>query len=290
MSEKTDQKKPVEVSREDLYRKVWQMPMNRLAGEYGISGNGLAKICDRLNVPYPPRGWWAKKAAGKKVVIYRLPSPEPSTLQNVRISPTAPKSRVQEVPAEVQAIVKFALVKVPDRLQRPHRIIEATLLEREERRREAKRERDPHMRKFMDPGEFTDADRRRHRILDTLFKALQKHGGKLDTSEKGGFSAEMQGEAIEFVLREKQKRARRPLTPDEQRWATPGGKSWRPELQPAGILYITIRTYMAGKLRTEWIENSRNTLESLLPEILGTIVAAGPVLAEQRKAREEAEH
>lgn len=59
-------KRPVMVSREDLYQQVWQTPMSRLAAEYGISGNGLAKICDRLAVPYPPRGYWAKKAAGKK--------------------------------------------------------------------------------------------------------------------------------------------------------------------------------------------------------------------------------
>ena len=49
--------------------------MSRLAAEYGISGNGIAKICDRLNIPYPPRGHWAKKAAGQKVVQYRLPEP-----------------------------------------------------------------------------------------------------------------------------------------------------------------------------------------------------------------------
>jgi hypothetical protein len=45
--------------------------MSRLAADYGISGNGPAKICDRLKIPYPPRGYWAKKAAGQKVVQYR---------------------------------------------------------------------------------------------------------------------------------------------------------------------------------------------------------------------------
>lgn len=44
------------ISREDLYAKVWQTPMIRLAEKFGITGNGLAKICDRMDVPYPPRG------------------------------------------------------------------------------------------------------------------------------------------------------------------------------------------------------------------------------------------
>jgi hypothetical protein len=29
--------------------------MIRLAEEFGITGNGLAKVCDRLDVPYPLR-------------------------------------------------------------------------------------------------------------------------------------------------------------------------------------------------------------------------------------------
>jgi hypothetical protein len=49
-------KQPVILTRDELYALVWQMPMSRLATDYGISGNGLAKIRERLNVPYPPRG------------------------------------------------------------------------------------------------------------------------------------------------------------------------------------------------------------------------------------------
>jgi hypothetical protein len=53
------------VTREELYRMVWDKPMIRLAEEFGITGNGLAKVCERLDVPCPPRGHWAKKEAGK---------------------------------------------------------------------------------------------------------------------------------------------------------------------------------------------------------------------------------
>lgn len=41
------------VTREELYRMVWDKPMIRLAEKFGITGNGLAKVCDRLDVPYP---------------------------------------------------------------------------------------------------------------------------------------------------------------------------------------------------------------------------------------------
>jgi hypothetical protein len=49
-------KGPATVSRDELYQLVWETPMMHLGGRYGLSGNGLKKICDRLEVPYPPRG------------------------------------------------------------------------------------------------------------------------------------------------------------------------------------------------------------------------------------------
>jgi hypothetical protein len=54
-------------NREDLYEKVWSQPMRILAKEYGISDVGLAKVCRKLEVPVPGRGYWAKKAAGRVV-------------------------------------------------------------------------------------------------------------------------------------------------------------------------------------------------------------------------------
>ena len=41
--------------------------MQTLAAKYGISDVGLAKACRKLRVPLPGRGYWAKKAAGKKL-------------------------------------------------------------------------------------------------------------------------------------------------------------------------------------------------------------------------------
>jgi hypothetical protein len=54
-------------NREVLYEEVWAEPMQKLAAKYGISDVGLAKACRKLRVPVPGRGYWAKKAAAKKV-------------------------------------------------------------------------------------------------------------------------------------------------------------------------------------------------------------------------------
>jgi hypothetical protein len=79
------------VTREELYQMVWDKPMIRLAEEFGITGNGLAKVCDRLDVPYPPRGHWAKKEAGKPVVTLKLPPRRDGIPSAADIHPTPPK-------------------------------------------------------------------------------------------------------------------------------------------------------------------------------------------------------
>ncbi|MBZ9974211.1 MULTISPECIES: hypothetical protein [unclassified Mesorhizobium] len=53
-----------EFSREELFALVWERPTSEIAKELGISDVALAKLCRRLQVPKPPRGYWAKVQAG----------------------------------------------------------------------------------------------------------------------------------------------------------------------------------------------------------------------------------
>src|SRR5690242_10538102 len=70
---------------------VWQKPLSRLAAEFGISGGGLASTCKRLDVPYPPPGYWAKKEAGKPVVTLDLGPTKDGMPETVEIHPDAPR-------------------------------------------------------------------------------------------------------------------------------------------------------------------------------------------------------
>jgi hypothetical protein len=45
------------VSREVLFEQVWAEPMTKLAARHGVSSNFLARVCERLNVPHPRRGY-----------------------------------------------------------------------------------------------------------------------------------------------------------------------------------------------------------------------------------------
>lgn len=59
--------------REVLYREVWQFPVTEVAKKYAVSDVAIHKICKSLNIPTPPRGYWEKLRAGKKVEALPLP-------------------------------------------------------------------------------------------------------------------------------------------------------------------------------------------------------------------------
>jgi hypothetical protein len=61
------------VSREQLYTECWAEPMTKVAARYAVSSSFMARICDRMNVPRPQRGYWAKLAVGKPSAKPDLP-------------------------------------------------------------------------------------------------------------------------------------------------------------------------------------------------------------------------
>ena len=65
------------VTREALYDEVWAEPMTTVAARYRVSGSFLARVCARLNVPRPPRGYWARLEYGKAGNRPALPEARP---------------------------------------------------------------------------------------------------------------------------------------------------------------------------------------------------------------------
>lgn len=94
------------ISREKLYEEVWAEPMLAVAARYGVSSSFMARICQRLRVPCPPRGYWAKKAAGLNLKVPPLPEPEPGDeLGWARGSEQIPRQPYP--PPSTEAVPKF---------------------------------------------------------------------------------------------------------------------------------------------------------------------------------------
>ncbi|ASJ60578.1 hypothetical protein SMB554_16100 [Sinorhizobium meliloti] len=78
------------ITREELYRLVWAMPVRRVAKQLGVSNVYVARICDALDVPKPGLGWWTRKRAGIDVGQPPLPpakSGHPTSWARGRLAP-----------------------------------------------------------------------------------------------------------------------------------------------------------------------------------------------------------
>ncbi len=73
-------------TREEFYDLVWSKPMTHLAKEFALSDVALHKICKKHDIPNPPLGWWAKKAAGKAVRQTPLPKVKAGTSDRITIA------------------------------------------------------------------------------------------------------------------------------------------------------------------------------------------------------------
>ncbi|KAA3509294.1 hypothetical protein CPJ18_22775 [Agrobacterium rosae] len=54
------------LSREELFALVWEKPTSEIAKELGLSDVAIGKLCTKLQVPKPPRGYWARMQAGQR--------------------------------------------------------------------------------------------------------------------------------------------------------------------------------------------------------------------------------
>jgi hypothetical protein len=121
----------IEMTRQELYDHVWSTPMRTLAGQWGISDVGLAKICTRHEIPRPPQGHWAKKRQGKTVRKTPLPAVEDKRLEKVTIHAVEPVEKSPDVDPEIAQLIlqeadpDWAII-VSDGLNIRHHFLQAT--------------------------------------------------------------------------------------------------------------------------------------------------------------------
>lgn len=93
------------LSREELFEKVWSKSGTKLSEELGVSDVAIAKRCKKLNVPSPPRGYWAKLEAGHRLERPKLP---PTTEQAFVQEAEKPVDRKLGLPTESEILHPLA--------------------------------------------------------------------------------------------------------------------------------------------------------------------------------------
>jgi hypothetical protein len=184
--------------RETLYREVWERPISKVAKNYGLSDRGLAKICVRLAVPTPPRGYWAKFESGQKPCIPALPEATGRVEEVVDIRTPSPRSEADLIPEPV--------VLVADNLRGIHPLVKATQADLAEGHVDTHGRLHGWKQQGLDVRVSKSQVTRALRILNALVRKLEEMGLAVEVSKPGGREHEswvvIAGEKFQLKLRE----------------------------------------------------------------------------------------
>lgn len=287
-------RKGTAVSRQTLYTQVWSTPMARLAKEYGISDVALAKICKKLNVPYPGRGYWRRKETGKAVKQLPLPPNSDPAKQAVTIYPTIRPDSLEPVSEETTQRITAEQapeqkIEVPDRLGKTHRLLSGYLTEwRSASVDEYGAIRSGSLRQLnirISPQHLS----RGLRIINSLFSALETRGHQVGIQDgfRKAFAVRINGEPVQFGLEEKFQRIKRQEKNNQR--PDPWGYR-RYEYMPTGLLALKITEWGADGLQKVWSDGKTTKLETCLNDfIVGLLKVGEAVKARWLKQEQEAQ-
>ncbi len=281
------------MTRQELYDLVWQTPMVKLAEKYGISGRGLAKLCERHDIPVPGRGHWALTRAG--YVMERDPLPDdPSLETEVSITGDPERRKEREEHPDVAAQIAYEAehpIVVPAELRRPHSLVAASREVLRPRRPETLGtiwQRGSPLEIHVSPKQLSRA----LRIFDSLLKACEERGFGVSVGEEQNATAriDVKGEGMAVSIREPSRRTDHILTArerEEQRQ----GRGWsisRYDYNPSGRLILTIEESADGNPH-RWSDREKRPLEDCLNDIVVSLVRISVTVLKPRQIRWERE-
>lgn len=267
----------MKITREELYRRVWESPVTRLAAEFDISDVGLSKACRAYAIPLPPRGYWTKLQHGKSVTRPPLP---PSAMNDVVID--APRHRLSSPFKHTKPEVTDEVRVFVEPLEANRKL--SQYAERTRQHLHGLKTSSPvlstsHKSQF-DCRVSTAAIDVACQLLDALERVAPAFGGEFKPGEK---SVEFvyQSQAVVFRLTEQ-------YTTVEQ--YVPGKEyaSWeRPDVSYAftGKFTLEITGYFEG--RKKWADGKRQRLTDVLGECMQGLVDAAKALKQRRLDIEE---
>ena len=306
-----DKRERVKITRKELYDLVWMVPMTRLGVWLPMDNPGIWMAIHDAKIPRPEMGHWAKVEAGKKVRQTPLPHPE----RGDEPAGTIVKEYYDRVQEEIAKGGKFEVprspdpewlgferdpanrITVPDVLTDPHPIVLTT----EKALRKAKCGHDGRL--LLERGKILcvrvtpDTLDRALRIADTLIKAIEARGFRLEVAEEpdGLMKMVVGGASVDLSLEEVCRQEELPPKPQtgwERRMGYPPAKDYR--MAPTGALCLRLHDYH-NYWRKKWEDGKAQRVEGCLnkfficvQELIESREKEYKKRAEEARVREEA--
>jgi hypothetical protein len=278
-------------NREELYAEIWKEPAIKVAAKYGVSSVMLGKVCRKLQIPLPGRGYWAKKEFGKSVK--QIPLPQVQDLPIVRRlkemgseNAEAPCPEPEPTDSEYQRILQIESSDViPDPETTRHKLVIATA--------KSLRNAKPDNRGIVQaPGNEnslnvrvskTSIDRALN-IMNAVVKFLESENFHVTVkSETHEITAQVFGQNVPFSIVERARETSRKEVREYSYTRTVI------EYQPSGELEF--RAGDDGYRYRKFRDRKTQKLETLIPKLAGAILreARDRVIRAEKRRLEEIE-
>ena len=266
---------PKRLTRQELYEQVWAEPLTKLSTKFDVSDVALGKVCKRHAIPRPGLGYWARIAAGKKLVRPALRGNPTDEIEIVGATPRSPA-----VETALQQVVPIATtIIVPDRLLNPHPLVVQT--------RSILESKSGWIRQCaLNVWVTKPTVPRAMRLINTRIKEVTARGLTLSKTDKDRHARfELGPDWVRFKLREKSKSTTEP----EVAAAVGSGKEFllpaQLAIEPKGTLGFELEEYLDGA-RKSW-SDGKKLLEEQVASIVDGILVAMQIVRARRLAREE---
>ncbi len=287
------------LKREELYKMVWSEPVSKLARGYGLSDRGLGKICKRLEIPVPGRGYWQMKKKGLKMPVPPLRPTKKLNATGAYINRTSNPQREGKEDNETCDLITAEKmpenkITVPPSLDSPHSLIAMTQRSLMGAKADDRGLKQPRARGCLDVHVGPDSIDRAMLIMDTLVKALESRGFDISVAKEPPFSTSVSvmDEIIPFALNEDLNRTEKKLTAaqrkekEEHPWMYSRQEY---DYSPNGELSLRIKNDSYLNTRKKWSDGKRQKLEDCLNSFVGGLAKAAIAIKHLRTEREQRE-
>lgn len=279
--------------REQLYAEVWAEPAIKVAAKYGISSVALGKVCRKLQIPVPGRGYWAKEQNGQTVKQIPLPPaknlPIVHRMSEARASLSRKKLAQQVDPSDSEMVFITAIearhIEYPSAAAE-HKLVTAAAAKLSRLKPDEKGlVHAPYDQKCLDVCVAPSSIPRALGVLDVIIKALEAEGFPVSIeTAKRGTSAQIWGRKVVFFVTEKTKESGRREV-QEYSW-----KKTVIDYVPTGqvVFHVGEHRYTSSRsLR----DGKKRSLEQQIPICVGMLLreARDLRLAEERQKQWEKE-
>ncbi|MDD4730775.1 MAG: hypothetical protein PHX58_02455 [Desulfovibrio sp.] len=251
------------LTREDLYELVWEKPTSQLAKDFNVSDSAIAKWCRKMEVPKPPRGYWAKKRSYAKVKKTPLKALTLKGVSSIQYNPAPPIYKKEEIHVEVPSDIKI----VKGSLHSPHDLVKKA----KTKFKKSKPDRvrgiiDLRRQDYLDIQVAPESLDRALLFFDSLLKTLLKMGARIGIERvwnKPKTVVRFMETAVEIGMYERAKRFKN----EKAKSSDPLWLHDEYTYRPTGLFTFRVHSQTTYGSR-EWKDSAKQRVEDCLPAII----------------------